>query len=109
MRVLVLSQRLPYAPNRGDRVRVYHMIREIASRAEVDVASLVHDVEEASHAGDLRDLVGDVVTASVPRRRNQVKAAAALAGSKPLTHLLLDSPQLVPALRSLVRRRRPDV
>jgi sugar transferase (PEP-CTERM/EpsH1 system associated) len=109
MRVLALSQRLPYAPNRGDRLRVFHMIREIASAAEVDVASLVHDREEEDHAVDLRSVAGEVVTARVPRFRNAIRGATALAGSRPLTHLLLDSPHLLPALKSLVRRRRPDV
>jgi sugar transferase (PEP-CTERM/EpsH1 system associated) len=109
MRVLVLSQRLPYAPNRGDRLRVYHMIREIAPHAEVDVAALVHDRDEESHAADLNDMTGEVITAMVPRARNAMRGAASLAGSTPLTHSLLDSPSLKPALASLVERRRPDV
>ena len=29
-RPVFLSHRLPYAPNRGDRLRVYHMLREVA-------------------------------------------------------------------------------
>jgi sugar transferase (PEP-CTERM/EpsH1 system associated) len=109
MRVLFLSQRLPYAPNRGDRLRVYYMLREVSRFAEVDVAALVHDDEEASHAGDLDDLAGEVVTARVRRLRNVVAGATGLLGSTPLTHLLLDSPELVPALAGLVSRRRPDV
>jgi polysaccharide biosynthesis protein PslH len=109
MRVLFLSQRLPYAPNRGDRLRVYHMLREVSRSAEVDVAALVHDDEEASHAGDLRDIAGEVITARVRRLRNVVGGAVGLLGSTPLTHLLLDSPDLTPALANLLRRRRPDV
>jgi len=109
MRVLVLSQRLPYAPNRGDRVRVYHMLREVGAHVEVDVAALVHDAEEESHAVDLRGIAGEVITARVPRARNLARAAAALPGPVPLTHILLAAPALVPALTALVSRRRPDV
>ena len=109
MRVLLLSQRLPYAPNRGDRVRVYHMLREVARHAEIDVASLVHDEEEESHASDLRGIAAEVITARVPRLRNVTRGGAALLGSTPLTHVLLDSPLLAPALEALIRRRRPDV
>jgi sugar transferase (PEP-CTERM/EpsH1 system associated) len=109
LRVLILSQRLPYAPNRGDRLRVYHMLREVASRAQVDVASFVHDDDEASRSADLRGLAGEVITARLPRVRNAARGAAALFGSTALTHVLLDSPAMVPALSALVRRRRPDV
>ena len=109
MRVLFLSQRLPYAPNRGDRLRVYHMLREVARSAEVDVAALVHDDDEASHAGDLRDIAREVVTARVRRVRNAIGGAARLLGSTPLTHVLLDSPDLPLELARLVSRRQPDV
>jgi sugar transferase (PEP-CTERM/EpsH1 system associated) len=109
MRVLVLAQRLPYAPNRGDRLRVYHSLREIAAHARVDVAAFAHDDEEASHAGDLAGLADNVVTARVPRLRNAVRAAASLLGTTPLTHTLLDSPTLMPDVNALVGRSRPDV
>ncbi len=109
MRVLVLAQRLPYAPNRGDRLRVYHSLREIASHARLDVATLVHDEEEASHTGDLSGLAETVVTARVPRYRNALRAATALLGSTPLTLVLLDAPDFAPALNELVKRKRPDV
>jgi sugar transferase (PEP-CTERM/EpsH1 system associated) len=109
VRILVLSQRLPYAPNRGDRVRVHHIIRELTSRARVDVAALVHDREEASHVSDLGGLVDQTIAARVPRLRNLCLTASGLVRSVPLTHVLLDSPSLVPSLAALVRTRRPDV
>ena len=109
MRVLVLAQRLPYAPNRGDRLRVYHALREIAAHARVNIAALVHDEEEASHAGDLAGLAESVLMARVPRVRNSVRAMASVFGATPLTHVLLDSPALVPAINELVRKNRPDV
>jgi hypothetical protein len=57
VRVLFLTHRLPFAPNRGDRIRAYHLLRVLARVADVHLVSLVHDEEEASHSGDLRDVV----------------------------------------------------
>ncbi len=48
MRVLFLTHRLPYAPNRGDRIRAYHLLREMSRWADVSLFSLVHDDEEAA-------------------------------------------------------------
>ena len=45
MRVLVLTHRLPYAPDRGDRLRAYHVLQHLRTRAEVELVSLVHDDE----------------------------------------------------------------
>jgi sugar transferase (PEP-CTERM/EpsH1 system associated) len=109
MRVLVLAQRLPYAPDRGDRIRVYHALRDVAARARVNVAALVHDEDEESHAADLAGIADEVMTARVPYFKTLARAGASLLGRTPLTHVLLDSPAFLPALTALVRRKRPDV
>ena len=39
-RILFLSHRFPYPPIGGDRVKAYHLLRHLASWADVDVISL---------------------------------------------------------------------
>jgi len=109
MRVLYLTQRLPYAPNRGDRIRAYHTIRTLASRLELEVVSLVHDDHELAQADRLRELGVRVHAIAAPRVRNLAHATLRLAGRRPLTHLLLDAPGLPAALRRIVHERPPDV
>jgi len=109
MKVLVLTHRLPFAPNRGDRVRAYHLVRQLARRASVHVVSLVHDDrEEAEADGMRRDGIG-VTTARVPRLRNYLRGAARLLSSTPLTHMLLDSPAMRDAIADSLRDGEPDV
>ena len=109
MKVLFLTHRLPFAPNRGDRVRAYHIIRQLAARASVHVLSLVHDADEEAQADTMRrDGIG-VTTVRVSRRRNLVRGAAGLATSRPLTHLLLDSPEMPAAIAQCLRDGEPDV
>ena len=109
MRVLVLTHRLPYAPNRGDRLRAYHMLRHLRTRADVELVSLVHDDEEAAHVGEMRDLVPRVTALMVPRLRTRAGAVIALPTRRPLTHALLDAPAMASTLRSICEARPPDV
>lgn len=109
MRILVLTHRLPYAPNRGDRLRAYHMLQGLKQRAEVELVSLVHDDEEASHVEEVRQFVTRVTTVRVPKLRNYARAAMTLLGDTPLTHGLLDAPDMAAALEQACRRQRPDV
>jgi sugar transferase (PEP-CTERM/EpsH1 system associated) len=109
MRVLVLTHRLPYAPNRGDRLRAFHMLHYLRTRAEVELVSLVHDAEEASHVDAVRALLPHVTALSVPPLRTRLNAAAALLTKQPLTHALLDAPAVPPTLHHIVEQRRPDV
>ena len=109
MRILVLTHRLPYAPNRGDRLRMYHMLQHLRGRADVDLVSFVHDDEEAAHAGELRSLAARVTTVRVPKWRNRLNAAATLWTDRPLTHALLDAPGFTRILTRLVDEHPPDV
>jgi sugar transferase (PEP-CTERM/EpsH1 system associated) len=109
VRVLFLSHRLPYAPNRGDRIRSYHMLQSMRVWADVDVISLAHDDEEADHAAEVERFAASVRTVRVPKVPNMVRAAIALASGRPLTHALLHSPDLRSAVASAVRANRPDV
>lgn len=109
MRILFLTHRLPYAPNRGDRIRAYHLLRVLGSRHEVHVVSLLHDEDERRHLDDVRAVAASVQGAPVPKLRNRIAAAAALAGSRPLTHVLLSSPTFSAAIRRTVASAPPDV
>ena len=109
MRVLFLTHRLPYAPNRGDRLRAYHMLRAMREGASVDLVSLAHDRVEAAHASDLDALADSVTVLRVSRVHQALRAARALLTARPLTHALLDAPGSHRRLRALVGARRPDV
>ena len=108
MNILFLTHRLPYAPNRGDRIRAYYLLREMSRFADVSLFSLVHDDEEASHIPDVR-FARAVATSRVSRSRNMARGALRLLSDIPLTHSLLDAPDVDTKLTTLVASARPDV
>jgi polysaccharide biosynthesis protein PslH len=107
MRTLFLTHRLPYAPNRGDRIRAFHLLQALATFSQVDVVSLVHDRHEAEQAHLLADLAR-VTMVPAPRFRNLLRAGPRLLGWMPLTHALLDGPTLRSALDT-ARASQPDL
>jgi sugar transferase (PEP-CTERM/EpsH1 system associated) len=109
LKVLFLTHRLPYAPNRGDRVRAFFLLRTLSRIAEVDVISLVHDDDEASHVGDLCGVARTVAPVRVSKMAGLVRSVLALPTAVPITHTMLDAPGLQDVLNSSVRTRRPDV
>lgn len=111
MRVLFLTHRLPYPPNKGDRLRALHIVRTLSATTDLEVVSLAHDDQELAHADELRRLfpAARVTAVRTNAVRNYVRAAAALAGTRPITHCLLDAPGLGRVLRDIARDRPPDV
>jgi polysaccharide biosynthesis protein PslH len=108
--VLFLTHRLPYAPNRGDRIRAFHMLQALKTCADVTVASLVHDDEERSHVDELRGFARDVMVAPVPRWANLVRGSLKLLTTRrPLTLELLHAPALNRLLIERLTRSKPDV
>jgi polysaccharide biosynthesis protein PslH len=109
MRVLFLTHRLPYAPDRGDRVRAYHLLRHLREYADVDLISLAHSRDEAARTADLSSLVTTARAVTVPRWWNLVRGIAHLPGRTPLTHVLLDAPAVNGAITETSTEHPPDV
>jgi sugar transferase (PEP-CTERM/EpsH1 system associated) len=109
VKILALTHRLPWAPNRGDRIRAYHVLQRLRTRHEIHLLSLVHDDEEESHSPEIREWLPEVRTVRVPRRRNLVRAGLTLPTPNPLTFSLLDAPTLRPEVAAVAARVRPDV
>jgi polysaccharide biosynthesis protein PslH len=109
VRVLFLTHRLPYAPNRGDRIRAYHIIRTLAQRTSLEVVSLAHDERELAEIDSVRRLGARVTAVRTAPARGYLNAGVNLATNRPLTHALLDAPQLHGILEDVVHERPPDV
>lgn len=109
LNVLFLTHRLPYAPNRGDRVRAYYLLRLLHQYARVTVVSLVHDEDEARQAGTLAAVASAVHVVQVPRLRNLARTALGLLSHRPSTHAMLDAPTLAEVIATAAKAARPDV
>jgi sugar transferase (PEP-CTERM/EpsH1 system associated) len=60
MRILYLAHRIPYPPNKGDKIRAYHQLRHLAAEHEVHLCTLVDDPDDMRHAETLRELCSEV-------------------------------------------------
>ncbi|SCX95277.1 TIGR03087 family PEP-CTERM/XrtA system glycosyltransferase [Desulfoluna spongiiphila] len=55
-RVLYLAHRIPYPPNKGDKIRSYNTIRHLALNHEVDLICLADDRRDLKHRKELSAL-----------------------------------------------------
>ncbi len=56
MSVLFLAHRIPFPPDRGDKIRSHHLIKAIARIAPVHIACFADSASEMAHEGDLASL-----------------------------------------------------
>ena len=58
--LLYLVHRLPYPPNKGDKVRSFHLFKHLVARHRVFLGTFVDDAEDAPHVDTLRALCAGV-------------------------------------------------
>jgi polysaccharide biosynthesis protein PslH len=95
--ILFLAHRIPFPPDRGDKIRSWHLLRHLASLGRVHLACFADDEKDAAHLAALRDALGDRLgDAHVEvRTRSRVAAGAiALVERRPVSLALFDSAKL---------------
>lgn len=108
MSILFLAHRMPWPPDRGDKIRSYHMLRWIAERAPVHVAAFVDQLDDWQYQDALEAIV--VSTILEPRIRPMWKAGLrALASNRPVSLTAFDSPTMRRKINRLVKRERIDL
>lgn len=60
MRILCLTSRLPYPPDRGDRLRAFHFIEHLSQEHELTLVSFIADKSEREHVATLEAYCQDV-------------------------------------------------
>lgn len=84
-KLLYLVHRLPYPPNKGDKVRSYHLLRHLAQQHEVYLGTFVDDPEDEAHVDTLRQWCADVHTVRLHPRRARVGSLFGLLSAQALT------------------------
>lgn len=83
MKVLFLCHRFPYPPTQGGNIRSFNMIRHLAGRADLTVASIVHSREEAEAGAGIEAHCARYTAALVPEWRAWLQMLARVPGPSP--------------------------
>jgi sugar transferase (PEP-CTERM/EpsH1 system associated) len=54
MKILFISHRIPYPPNKGDKLRAFNIIKHLAQKHEISLACMVESREELKYVADLK-------------------------------------------------------
>ncbi|TPG12368.1 TIGR03087 family PEP-CTERM/XrtA system glycosyltransferase [Sphingomonas oligophenolica] len=73
MNILFLAHRAPFPPDRGDKIRSYHVLRHLAARARVHLIGFAEDPADRHIPDDLRARLTSVTI--VPRTKSRGLAA----------------------------------
>lgn len=102
--ILFLAHRHPFPPNRGDKIRGYHILRHLARRHRVHLIAFADDRRDLDQARGLDDVVASaqIFWRGKPRWR---AAAEALALGRPVSLTAFHQHAVARAVRTLLTDR----
>ncbi len=107
-RVLLLVHRMPYPPNKGDKVRSYHLLRFLASRHDVLLGTFVDDPHDEAHVSTVAQWCHEVKAVRLHPWRARLASLAGLFQGAPLTLVYYKNKALRTWVDDLVARRQID-
>ncbi len=83
--LLYLVHRMPYPPDKGDRLRSYHLLRFLAKRFRVHLGTFADGKPDAAHVAALLPLCASIHVVTLRPLRARLRSLAGLVTGEPLT------------------------
>ena len=102
--LLFLAHRIPYPPNKGDKIRSYHLLKHLAQRYHVHLGTFIDDPDDWQHVDLVRKLCGETHFVRLDSRLARIGSASALLRNRPLSLDYYRSRALAAWIRQLHRK-----
>lgn len=83
--LLFLAHRLPYPPNKGDKIRSYHLLKFLAEHYNVYLGAFIDDPADRTHADALRKWCAEVKVVELNPRKEKLASLRGLLTGEALT------------------------
>lgn len=83
--LLFLSHRIPYPPDKGDKIRAWHIFSHLAQSHRIHLGCFIDDPADWRHVADLHPLCAELACFGLDRRWQRLRALARLRPGQPLT------------------------
>ena len=108
-KILFLAHRIPFPPDKGDKIRAFHMIRRLAARHEVWLGAPIDDNADLSRRDAAALGCVEAVCPWLGPGRRAFNMAAALFAGDPLSVARFRHPDLVQWIEQVLQEVRPDL
>lgn len=106
--ILYLVHRLPYPPNKGDKVRSFHLLKHLAAQHRVFLGTFVDDEQDWQYLDKLRGLCAEVHAAALNPRLAKLKSLRGLLNGEALSLPFYRDAGLSAWIAQLVSRQKID-
>jgi sugar transferase (PEP-CTERM/EpsH1 system associated) len=109
LRIFFVCRRVPFPPDRGDKIATFNEIRHLSAGHDMHVFCLGDGAHDLDNVKGLREYARSVTAVPVGSTKIKWRALKALFASKPLSVAALNEAKLHAAIRQKFAELRPDL
>src|SRR5215472_3038670 len=105
--LLFLAHRIPFPPDKGDKIRSFHVLKHLASRFRVHLGCFYDDPLDARHLGELERICTTVLCRLLNPRRARFASLLGLVTGQSFTERYFHDARLEQWVADTMARHRP--
>jgi hypothetical protein len=105
VKVLVLTSRLPYPPFRGDKLKIYNLIRQLSRNHDIALVSFIQRRSEERWIPELKNYCRSVEVVHLSRAASLWNCIKAIPRAIPFQVAYFESPAMVPSTQRTILAR----
>lgn len=109
MRIFFVCQRVPFPPDRGDKIVTFNEIRHLSKNHEIHVFCLADGAGDLINVPGLRDYAASVTAIPLAKANSRLRSLRALLNGRPLSVAAFDEAALHEAIIRKYDEARPDL
>ncbi|MAE47234.1 MAG: sugar transferase [Planctomycetes bacterium] len=94
MKILFLAQRVPFPPNRGDKITTWRLVERLARKHEVTIVAFAHDKADMQGAAALKAKGFETIAVPLDVRQQKIRALPKIFAQTPMTLAVFGSKQM---------------
>lgn len=106
--LLFLAHRLPYPPNKGDKIRSYHLLRILAKQYRIHLVTFIDDANDWQYVDALKPLLASQHIEPIKPWQSKLQCLPALLTGAPLSFGWYNYPAVHRHVETLIRNGEVD-
>jgi sugar transferase (PEP-CTERM/EpsH1 system associated) len=106
--ILFLCQRIPYPPDKGDKIRSYRVLEHLQTKGRVHLGFLIDDKADWQHVAHLEKSCGSLFAGSLNPLWARVRSTSALLSGQPLSRPYFYNRRLQQYVDQVLETHRPE-
>jgi sugar transferase (PEP-CTERM/EpsH1 system associated) len=107
--LLFLSHRIPYPPDKGDKIRAWNILRHMTQRYRVHLGFFIDDPEDIRHVAQLETVCSSVFWIKLSRSRARLRSLQGLLTGASMTQGYFGDPDFRNSLDKTITRHSPSL